>query len=267
MYKNPETRSRLNKPDAFLGDVAKNKEAKDWPEPEDAARQDMLRECPAYMTFCEDFVKVVVQADTFKTRGVTSKLSGYMSGNLETFMVLLYVNNYGKWLAESVEAYPSPPPMNICVVEAPPPPAAPAAEGQNGAENNEGNEGSSEDNQDEGDHASAVSTITGGWTNGSKGSGLHGGWSDDAFELYNYLLKILLWQRREGNNDERIKDLQFEEKLLNNLQEKAGNVAVMRHAKKRKLTPLSTFDQEVIVTDGRWDIKQGLPEYRLTEIV
>lgn len=267
MYKNPDTRDRLQKPDDFLGDIAK-KEYDKWPQPADAGRADMLRECPAYMTFCEEFVRPTVTAGLFKSRARKSPLSEYMSHALEAFMVILYVNNHTKWMAECEEEYPTTtvPPSTIMVEQGAPRPRRSRRRREEEEEEEEDLD-SSEDSLTAGAEeangtVASTSTITGGWTHGARGSGLHGGWSEEAFELYNHIVVVLIWQRKPDNNDERIKDLKFEETLLERFQQKAGGVQTTRQGRKKRVRPLSNIADFVIDQCGRWDSNQAAPELR-----
>lgn len=89
----------LPTPEDLLGNYI-GRERNDWPDYEDAEREDCLRETQAHQNLLFHFLKEVVLNATFQKNSSTKKLCEYIHFSLEAYLVLTYVNNYATWKAE-----------------------------------------------------------------------------------------------------------------------------------------------------------------------
>lgn len=122
----PSTRDKIPSPDDLMGDLKTDvihgqeaEEEGDDEEEDDEEAEDILKRfyqntdkrkaClrenkKVYLSFCKEFVPTVMFTKNFKRVSKTSTLSKYMTPQLEAFMVILYLNNYEKWMSEWTRA-------------------------------------------------------------------------------------------------------------------------------------------------------------------
>jgi hypothetical protein len=168
-------------------------------------RKPCLRETVAHEDLIYYFTKAVVTTSTFNASYGKYKLDKYLWTSVESFLVVVYVNNYNAWI-EEIESGPKP------------------------SKKRKQSDGDSDDEAEDTNDVSDVTTTSSStkkFTSRARGSGKYNGWTSEAIRLYNRVWDVLTEQRKADTTNPVLKN--FDANMKTRFMQKNSNRKTKKH--------------------------------------